>query len=378
MLLVDLHSRSELRLRMLIALFFLVYLILVFFFPLVWHAQSSPNNNSVSVEFCSQDDQSNGSRNTYVTVAPGKATDLCVRLSNTTSSPVTVALEFVDGTFTANTKRRSCSGWWVTEAFGQYITNYESTIALSPNQTKTITPRILFPVEKLWEQLWCLAYRVLSPDTILSQDSSGMSVIVRNVQYIDVFVAGDIGTDFTVSPLVLEDAALREGSLFAISRTAQGLVLGLRGENLWWIKQSLTVTAQSIDSTWIRYALPSDSNVLSPNTSSDFVISVPDQPWYNIVRRAEVTVTRSPVLGSIDPTLLDEAVLEPYTVTETLTYRVVPRTYLLIGLLWVLTVFFIIRFARAYTIQARQLAELQSSLAWNNPDTKHTDTQSSR
>jgi hypothetical protein len=73
---------------------------------------------------------------------------------------------------------------------------------------------------------------VLSPDTILSQDSSGMSVILRNVQYIDVFVAGDIGTDFTVSPLVLEDAALREGSLFAISRTAQGLVLGLRGENL--------------------------------------------------------------------------------------------------------------------------------------------------
>jgi hypothetical protein len=37
-----------------------------------------------------------------------------------------------------------------------------------------------------------------------------MSIIVRNVQYIDIFVAGNIGTDVSVKPLVVEAETLRE------------------------------------------------------------------------------------------------------------------------------------------------------------------------
>ena len=313
-------------------------------------AINNTNNNAVQVAFCDKNDPTIAERNTHITTAPGEIQDLCISINNSTMQDQRVMIEIVDGTFTSNTNRRSCSGGWVVAQFGQYVRDYPTDIVVPAQDTRSITGTLQFPAEKMGEQIWCLAYRVIPIEDETNNNDGGMNVIVRNVQYIDVFVVWDIVAGVELAPLDIVDTDEEEQ-------------LSMTVENIGGIDQRIERQAQLRGIVWANRPISTGSDTLSPQQLQNYLIPLPDFPWYQPLRTAEVTLTHHVEIGNIDPTYIDSDLLEPHTITATIRYLVIPRIQLAMWLIIILIALLTQRLIRIYRLQQKHLHEMQAEIA---------------
>lgn len=152
--------------------------------------------SAVNIDFCNNESgsvQQSGviisSGNMLYKVAIQEKGDICYKISNTAATDVFLKVGFVDGTFTNDQwKNRACLSDADTQDFGQYVTGYQSLIALSGLQVIENKANFTYPVWSDWIYHGCLVYSVLEPQINLSGQAPNFTVLMRKAKFIDVFV----------------------------------------------------------------------------------------------------------------------------------------------------------------------------------------------
>jgi len=157
-----------------LSLLLFAWLLVIFFWSSVSHAQSNWINN-MTAKFCSWD-------NGLFNLKSWQEKDLCFEFTNSSDKELEVTVSFVDWVLTADAlKNKTCDIWW---KFGSYITNPINTFSIPAKSSVQQNTTVKFPATAKWINHWCLAYNVAE-----KQDWGGMfNVVIRKVLFLDINV----------------------------------------------------------------------------------------------------------------------------------------------------------------------------------------------
>lgn len=142
------------------------------------------NLSMIEVGFCNDNQKSN--ELDLVTKA-WKKLPICVEFTNTSTSPITINVEFLDSVITADAyKDRACNAWDRPKIqFGNHMLPYTGDITIPPQKTIQKEYTIKYPIGFSWLSHGCLAYYLVWSD----MPSDMFTVRFRTVKYLDVLVS---------------------------------------------------------------------------------------------------------------------------------------------------------------------------------------------
>lgn len=333
----------------------------------------------INVEWCNYEIDKNPDENIeYVTTLPWDSKELCIQISNSSTEDVRLVTTFVDGTMTSNTNVRSCSSNRNVERFGQFITPWTDSVIIPALDTITLRPTMMFPIENLGEQMGCFTYRAVPLDGDV-ENTAGVAVIVRRVMPITAFVAGDVKTDVVFEPL-RNGVQVKTTDVIWVVNNQWDYTVWFVMHNEWWLVQNVQVTWQITDTLGNTSPFTDIQAQVLPNNNRTFAFTVSELPRYKLRFTADVTITYQAEIGNIDPEYLTEDIIKEYTITETITFFVMPR-WLIIGLVALILLIIIIKkirhaqHAKAAAMQA-ELEELRQLKAAKDAEKSATDSTS--
>lgn len=146
------------------------------------HAASLKN---ISLEYC----QTSGNILTY-TIDPEVQQEICYTLTNDSDQPVTMNINFIDGTYTNDQRQnRACLDESSKENFGQYVSDYERVVTLTGGESRDQTALLRYPAGSDGSYHGCVSYAVAENTTASNtQESSNFSILMRKAKFIDVLV----------------------------------------------------------------------------------------------------------------------------------------------------------------------------------------------
>jgi len=114
-------------------------------------------------------------------------TPICVEFTNKSNSGIIIHIEFLDSVITSdNFKDRACNASDRPKMqFGNFMLPYSGEIRLPPKETIQKIYQIAYPIGFSWLSHGCIAYYIAGMDI---QNSEMLTVRIRSVKYIDVFV----------------------------------------------------------------------------------------------------------------------------------------------------------------------------------------------
>jgi len=116
--------------------------------------QAGSNIGNIWIQFCNYD---------YKLIrykfSPGKAQDICLKISNNANRDIPITIEFVDGAITSDkSKSRACKANGDNKLFGQYVSGIISPIIVPANGTITRHATLQYPPKTKGEISGCLVY----------------------------------------------------------------------------------------------------------------------------------------------------------------------------------------------------------------------------
>lgn len=149
----------------------------------VWQVYADDLSN-VSLTYCDTTENA-----LQYQLVPGVETGICYNLSNGSTSPVTVKLSFIDGTFTNDQwQNKACLSDVDTENFWQYVTGYDQIVTLKPGETIKKEAKLLYPIGMDGLYHGCVVYSVLETTKDTTSTATSFSILMRKAKFIDVIV----------------------------------------------------------------------------------------------------------------------------------------------------------------------------------------------
>ena len=185
-------------------LFFFVYFMkklllllpVVITFTSLVHADDLAN---VSLDYCTTTENT-----LQYQIDPEVETGICYNLSNASTTPVTIKLSFIDGTFTNDQRQnKACLSDTDTENFWKYVTSYDQLVTLKAGETIKKDAKMLYPTGMDGLYHGCIVYSVIEEIKDTTTDTTSFSILMRRAKFIDVIV-GD-PANIQERGIILED-----------------------------------------------------------------------------------------------------------------------------------------------------------------------------
>ncbi len=120
---------------------------------------------------------------------PGIGKSICYTISNSSNTPTTIKLSFIDGTFTHDAlKNKACLTDADVDKFWKYVTGYEQFITLKAWETIQKNAQILYPKGMDGIYYGCIAYTVIGSTGKNVPNVTGFTVLMRRARFIDITV----------------------------------------------------------------------------------------------------------------------------------------------------------------------------------------------
>lgn len=158
--------------------------------PSAMYAQSSETNlGDVTVRFCNDPSVVGGTKAIELSTETNKEEELCIYMNNAGATPVKLAINFVDGSTTADAEaKKACGTEWEKTNFGQYVQVENSEFLIQPRQTLQTKAIIKFPSGIAGKINGCITYHLIAEE----EEIQGMfRILSRRANFIDVIVSGD-------------------------------------------------------------------------------------------------------------------------------------------------------------------------------------------
>ncbi len=167
---------------------------LVFFRPLVSHAEYGTFLQYIKVDFFECDDTTGSKKDKkiYLELNENSSVNLCYQVTNTYSEPLDVKVNFVDGWLSNGS--RVCHSAAKKDLFGQYVQPNSDTLSLWAWESQKVTSKLSFPLWYVGQVMGCLMYNVIDKQAWWMFD-----VVVGRTRFIDVFVKWDLVIGLEVS-----------------------------------------------------------------------------------------------------------------------------------------------------------------------------------
>ncbi len=215
-------------------------------------------------------------------------------LSNGWLSPVTIKINFVDGTITNDSdQKKACQPESTKDRFGKYISIPQTEYRLQPQQSIEVHATAEFPISYAGMSYGCVTYQAVGE----SEWGNGMfNVLTRKANFIDILVEGKIELWLSIKEQVREDNIWKSTQLVIFKDIADGNYKGqLVVTNDGNIAQQVVVGG-SVNARFQNFSLPEQSKKVLPWDSVDFVFPLNDYvPRYEWVITANVDLTNTPV-----------------------------------------------------------------------------------
>lgn len=163
------------------------------------------NLGDVNVRFCNDAAIKEGTRSLNLQTKTSVPTDICMYLSNNSDKPITMLINFVDGTVTADSdQKKACQPEGVQQQFGQYVSLEKKEYLLQPKQTIQVNATATFPDGYAGMNYGCVTTQIVW-DKPANPDGNMFTIQTRKANFIDVLVDGSIELGVEVVPQTAGD-----------------------------------------------------------------------------------------------------------------------------------------------------------------------------
>lgn len=164
---------------------------------------SDPGNPNASdlwdlkIRFCDGTWSLDEATSLFINTEAGKEEEICVYVQNTWPTPMTIAINFVDGAYTQwSNPKKACQPEDQKTMFGQYVTMTNNEFEIYPNNAFETRVKLKFPSGFAGLVNWCVTTRIVKNNT----DDSVVKVISRRANFIDAFVNWEFKIDMSYLP----------------------------------------------------------------------------------------------------------------------------------------------------------------------------------
>lgn len=149
----------------------------------------------VTLRFCNDEEIPWWTKSVVLKAETEQKQDICILLDNNGPSDITIDLNFVDGTITADSdQKKACEPEDKTDNFGQYISIEEKRFTLKANETIKTYASALFPAGYAGTAYGCVTFQRVKE--IESEKNDQMfAIVARRANFIDIHVDGEVVLD---------------------------------------------------------------------------------------------------------------------------------------------------------------------------------------
>jgi hypothetical protein len=160
------------------------------------------NLGDVTLRFCNDATMTWWTKSLVLDTQTEKDTDICIYLNNNWPTDVQVALNFVDGTVTADAdQKKACEPEDSKTNFGQYVTAQDTGLYIKAGQTLQTKASIRFPAGYAGTSYGCVTYQMLQYANSGANSNVGMfNIVSRRANFVDVHVAWEVVMKLEVVP----------------------------------------------------------------------------------------------------------------------------------------------------------------------------------
>lgn len=294
------------------------------------------NLGDLSVRFCNDDSLAWGSNALSLQAKGGVEEDICLYLSNGWATPITMKINFVDGTVTNDTEqKKACQPESSTERFGKFISIAQTDYLIQPEQTLEVHATANFPTSYAWMAYGCVTYQAVGE---WGGGDSMFNVLTRKANFIDILVEGKIEMWVSIVDHARSDNLSNSPQLLIYKDSTDGSYKAqLQVNNVWNV-------AQQVDVKWEVTARFQSTPILAqtkkvlPWDSIDFLFTLdPALPRYEWVIKMDLEVTHTPVFEFESDQITDE-MRKP--LTQTISARMLLAPWKLLA--WVIALLLIV------------------------------------
>lgn len=175
---------------------------------LVWfsHAQVQRTTNlgDVSLRFCNDLTETAGTKTAVLETKPEDHIDICMYINNDGPTKTSISLNFVDGTITADAdQKKACEPEESKSNFGQYVTDYPTSIEINAGETVQISAKALFPAGYAGTSYGCATYQIIN-DQAETTESQMFTILSRRASFVDINVMGEYVVDLQANDANIE------------------------------------------------------------------------------------------------------------------------------------------------------------------------------
>lgn len=158
--------------------------------------QRTTNLGDVMLKFCNDQSVASGTKTSVSDIEPEQEWDICMFVSNGWPTNTTVSLNFVDGTITSDEdQKKACEPETTKQNFGQYITNYPTSVQIAAWETVKIWAKVKFPAWYAGTAYGCATLQIVETGSTAPKESKMFTILTRRASFIDFNVKGEYIVD---------------------------------------------------------------------------------------------------------------------------------------------------------------------------------------
>lgn len=284
-------------------------------------AQRTTNLGDLTLRFCNDTGAVAGTKTAVLEAIPEEEKEVCMFIENGGLTDATITLNFVDGTITADAdQKKACEPESAKTNFGQYITNYPTTVQINGGETVKIAATAKFPAGYAGTAYGCATFQIvnMSGDYQWWEQTQMFTIVSRRANFIDINVLGEYVVD-----LQSKDA-FTEGSFPWFISHEVSVVDSLLTP---WHNIGEVIATQNPLSLRLGKTLTTRSVVVnSGNVWLDLTISSQYRAWFGLINldqwsQTQKLVPKQTKTIEFATNKLAWWVGGPVTVTHTITYQ---------------------------------------------------------
>lgn len=229
----------------------------------------------------------------------GEEYEICMLLSNTSLENVTIGLNFVDGTVTADAEqRKACQPEGSTTQFGRYVNIDAREFEIEAGKTLQTYATIIFPLGYAGMSYGCVTSQLLNIESQQDPDSM-FQIVSRRANFIDIFVDGkiELGLDiqkFQEDPFKKNLTNSEELAVF-LDQVDGKYYASVSLSNPGTVKQNSVFDLTITDILGKEYTFPWNEASILPNQGTTMLVDISEVvQWYQGSFTATIDITYTP------------------------------------------------------------------------------------
>lgn len=272
-------------------------------------------------------------------VSPGKPAEICIDLLNKNEVATMMHVAMLDGFKEPGNEVLWCDNG--SEAFGKYVTGYDTFYTLPPKSFKRIIVQVKMPASAAWTVYWCVS--VFNEDVWQEKlKKGGISTLLRNTVPVELFVDSKVEVGLELAPVkeTQGDNLVSDPVLFAWQQADKSYLIAVGFKNTGGLDESVEVAGSIKDVLGKVIELAPQTKTVGPDGYGDVRYAIPKLPRYQMWFDVDMTITHNAV-SEFRTEFITEQLLAKKTLTVHDTFFIFPRWIIIALIVLVLIIMWI-------------------------------------